>query len=204
MWTLNDNAKENNDFMAIFHLDALVIHKTHSHPGAAGLSQYLRSGVGSLRQYMERADPGREDLVEYGEAGLPSWAQHGTHFFAMANQFEARKDGVVARHYQFTLPRELSEEGRLALAQDMREVFFARYPHAYAIHNPQAKDRSGDQPHMHVLMSPRRDDGVERTPRSGLRGWVPMTGTRKTAGYLSIPSGRRNGPSRGCVMRPPS
>lgn len=156
--------------MALFHLDVMVIHKTHAHPGAGGLSQYLRTGVGDLRRYMERADPGREDLVAYGEAGLPSWAKHGTHFFAMANQYEARKDAAVARHIQITFPRELSEQGRLDLAQDLRDAFFASFPHVWAVHNPQAKDGSGEQPHLHVLLSPRRDDGIPRTPKHWFAG----------------------------------
>jgi MobA/MobL family len=156
--------------MAMFHVHAMVVHKTHTNPGAAGLSQYLKGGAGDLRRYMERADPGREDLVAYGEAGLPSWAHNGTHFFAMANQYEARKDAVIARHFQVTLPRELSEPARHALADDIRDAFFARYPHAWAMHNPPARDDSGEQPHLHVLMSPRRDDGVARTPKRWFAG----------------------------------
>src|SRR5262249_47588347 len=51
------------------------------------------------------------------------------------------------------------------LAGDIREVTVGRFVHVWAIHEPQARDGSGFQPHLHLLFSPRREDVArDRTP----------------------------------------
>ena len=171
--------------MAIFHVDASVITKGKSPGGAVGFASYLtgaeRGNATRMQQYLEREGHSREDLVASGAGALPAWARDGAHFFAMADRFE-RHGGVVARHYQITIPRELSPAGRRALAEDMRAAFFERYPHVWALHCPQARDGSGDQPHLHVMFSTRREDSPRhRTPkqwfaRAAEEGQDPLQG----------------------------
>jgi hypothetical protein len=82
----------------------------------------------------------------------------------MADRYE-RPGWIVARHLQVALPRELSPEGRLALAHDIGDVTVGRFPHTWAVHEPQARDDSGLQPHVPMLFSPRREDlELDRTP----------------------------------------
>ena len=151
--------------MALFHVDASVISKGKTPGGAVGFACYLTGDAERMQRYLEREGHGREDLVASGAGALPAWAKDGAHFFAMADRYE-RQGGVVARHYQITLPRELSAQGRLDLAADLRAAFFARYPHVFAVHCPQARDGSGDQPHLHVMFSTRREDVAStRTPK---------------------------------------
>jgi hypothetical protein len=51
------------------------------------------------------------------------------------------------------------------LARDLCEVTVGRFPHLAAIHEPQSRDGSGMQPHVHILFSPRREDvELDRTP----------------------------------------
>ena len=88
-----------------------------------------------LARYVHREGYSTADLVSKGHAMLPSWANDGAHFFAMADRYE-RKNATVARTYEIALPRELSPAGREALAADIRAAFFERYPSAWAIHNP--------------------------------------------------------------------
>ena len=61
-------------------------------------------------------------------------------------------------HLQVALPRELSPQGRQDLADDLRAMAVAQYPHVWAIHEPQARDGSGFQPHIHIQFSSRRED----------------------------------------------
>jgi hypothetical protein len=83
----------------------------------------------------------------------------------MADRYE-RTQGVIARTYEFALPRELSDQGRLALADDICATFFARYPHTWAVHCPEVRTtaqtagegRETQQPHLHVMFSTRRED----------------------------------------------
>ena len=159
--------------MTLFHIDASVISKGKSSGGAAGFARYLTGDAERMQQYLEREWHGRDDLVDSGAGGLPAWAKNGAHFFAMADRFE-RQGGVVARHYQVTLPRELSVQGRIDLAEDIRAVFFERYPHVWAIHNPQARDGSGEQPHLHVMFSTRREEVAWcQTPKQWFARAVP-------------------------------
>ena len=152
--------------MALYHVHLSYGGKGQQGGGARGFHQYLsRDGVGDgvqFHRYLEREDGhGKDDLVAQGHGHLPAWAQDSPEqFWATADRLE-RKNGPVFFHLQVTLPRELSPEARAELAQDIRETLVERYPHAWAIHEPMAKDGSGVQPHIHIQFSTRRED-VER------------------------------------------
>jgi MobA/MobL family len=168
--------------MAIFHVDASYIRKGTSKGGAKGFAGYLTGHATRLESYLKReGHGGREDLVAHGTGALPRWAKDGEQFFRLADRYE-RSGGVVARHYQVTIPRELSASARLELAEDIRRVFFERYPHVWAVHNPSARDGSGEQPHLHVMFSTRREDThSDRAPqhwfaRAANRGQDPLSG----------------------------
>jgi hypothetical protein len=97
----------------------------------------------------------------------------------------------VARTFEIALPRELSPEQRLDLAADLRAAFFDQYPHVWAVHNPIDPD-GGEHPHLHVMLSERRDDGLPRTPktyfaRTATRTQDPAThGVRKDRRFHGI------------------
>lgn len=105
------------------------------------------------------------DLTACGYERLPSWAHDGVHFFEVAERFE-RANANVARGFQISLPRELSPQSRLDLADDLRATFFSHYSHVWAVHTPQARD-GHEQPHLHVVLSERNGfDGHERGPQA--------------------------------------
>ena len=106
----------------------------------------------------------KDDLRGVGAAHLPLWAKDATHFFAMADRYERQK-GIVARTYEISLPRELTEEERAHLADDIRSTFWSRHPHSWAIHCPTAHD-GHEQPHLHVIVNERLIDGIERGPKA--------------------------------------
>jgi hypothetical protein len=99
----------------------------------------------------------------------------------MADTYE-RSGWVVARHLQIALPRELSPAARQELANDIHEVTVGRFTHVWAMHEPQARDGSGFQPHLHILFSPRREDvALDRTPaqwfaKAAAQGDDPLQG----------------------------
>src|SRR5712691_11444495 len=186
--------------MAFYHVHASYIKQGRAKGGAQGFARYLsREGRGEAsqaRRYIERdGKEGKDDLVASGSANLPRWATDGEHFFAMADTHE-RSGWVVARHLQVALPRELSPEARRELADDIREVTVGRFAHVWAIHEPQARDGSGFQPHIHLLFSPRREEmELDRTPaqwfakaaaqgEDPLRGGVRKDRTWDTKGML--------------------
>ena len=134
--------------MAIFHVSAAVISKGSSGGGAVGFARYLertdQAYATQHRRYLERdGHDGARDLVASGSAHLPGWAKDAEHFWMTADRYE-RKNGVIARTYEFALPRELSPEGRLELAHDIRATFFAQYPHTWAVHCPEVHTVQGE------------------------------------------------------------
>ena len=116
-----------------------------------------------------------------GQANLPRWAKDAAHFWEMADRYE-RTGWVVARTLEIALPRELSPDGRLALAHDICEVTVGQFVHSWAIHEPEARDQSGVQPHVHIMYSPRREEvELDRTPaqwfaKAAARGQDPLRG----------------------------
>ncbi len=169
--------------MALFHVEADVIGKGTARGGSQGFAAYIAredisaevtEDVGTEggntthhARYLVREGKAGDDLVATGSGGLPSWATDAAMFWQAADRYE-RKNATVARTYQVTLPRELSPEARLELAQDITETFFAQYPHTWAVHNPTGSDGQ-EQPHLHVVLSERRDDRIPRTPQAYFR-----------------------------------
>jgi hypothetical protein len=146
--------------MPSYHVHLSYGSKGRQGGGAPGFQRYLArlDLAEGFRRYLHReAGHGKDDLVAYGEANLPAWARDGAHFWTEAEQRERAK-GPVFWHLQIALPRELGPEERRELAEDLREVMVGRYPHVWAIHEPQAQDGSGFQPHIHIQFSSRRED----------------------------------------------
>jgi len=156
--------------MPTYHVHMSYIKQGSHAGGARGFAQYLRrdgrNEASQFRRYLEREHgQGKDDLVATGAANLPRWAQGSAARFWQAADAYERQGWVVARHLQIALPRELSPEGRLDLADDIREVTVGRFVHSWAIHEPPSRDGSGIQPHMHILFSPRREDSeLDRMP----------------------------------------
>src|SRR5712691_7526328 len=163
--------------MALFHVEADVIGKGTARGGSQGFAAYIAredisaevtEDVGTEggntthhARYLVREGKAGDDLVATGSGGLPSWATDAAMFWQAADRYEKREDATVARTYQVTLPRELSHEARMELAHDITETFFARFPHTWAVHCPTGADGQ-EQPHLHVVLSERRDDGIPR------------------------------------------
>jgi hypothetical protein len=182
--------------MALYHVHAAVISKGKSPGGSTGFAQYIAreqsDKATQYARYVHREGYSRDDLVAWGDSTLPAWARDGAHFFFMADRYEQQR-GVVARTYEIALPRELSQEARVALAADIRAVFFERYPMRWAMHNPIDQTKEGierEHPHMHVMIQERRTvDGIDRGPqqyfaRAARPGQDPAShGVRKEASW---------------------
>ncbi len=163
--------------MAVFHVKVASITKGQSDAGAAGMAQYLarenQNRSSQHAMYLARESyPAKDDLVLSRAINLPPWAESGAHFFAMAERYE-RKNGVVARTYEIMLPRELSRQGRIELAQDILDTFFRKHPYVMAIHCPRASD-GAEQPHVHAMVCERVNDDIPRSPQHFFRRAVPQ------------------------------
>ncbi len=112
------------------------------------------------------------------------------HFWQAADQFE-RANGSTYRELEIALPRELTAEQRLELVQDfVRQEAGERHAWSFAIHNPKASIDGGEQPHAHIMMSQRVNDGIERTPEQYFRRYnaryPERGGAKKDSGSLTL------------------
>jgi len=105
------------------------------------------------------------EVLEAREHGnMPSWAAHDPSRFWQAADAYERSNGTSYREFLILLPRELPPNDRRKLV----EVFVAlelgdTHAYQYAIHVPRASDGL-DNPHVHLMFSERRADGLARDP----------------------------------------
>lgn len=112
-------------------------------------------------RYIRRPD--REDLVYTQTRNLPAWANgQAQTFFRAAEQYEWA-NGNAYEEWKITLPQELSPRQNMALMRDLVSTIAGeRLPITYAFHCPQTMDSAQAQPHLHLLISGRQADGLER------------------------------------------
>jgi MobA/MobL family len=117
------------------------------------------------RQLRYVAREGREDLVYTRSRNLPGWAQGSPQtYFRAAEQYEWAR-GNAFEEWKITLPQELSPRQNMDLMRDLvTTIAGERLPITYAFHSPQTMDGTQAQPHLHLLISGRQEDGIMRTP----------------------------------------
>lgn len=142
-----------------------AIYHLHARNGSRAKDQSARAAAA----YIQRtAEYGRDqDELVYTESGyMPSWAEaEPTVYWAAADRHE-RANGRLFKGVEVALPLALPEEERRELA-----VGFAhhltdgeRLPYTLAIHAG-----AGSNPHAHLLISERGNDGLERSPEQWFR-----------------------------------
>lgn len=105
-----------------------------------------------------------EKLEAVVEGNLPAWARTGDFFFGQADKFE-REKGTAYRDIEFALPRELTSEQRLDLANDFRARLIGdRHAFVMGLHTPVSQFDGKEQPHAHLMWSERINDGIARDP----------------------------------------
>jgi MobA/MobL family len=126
-------------------------------------------------EYMARTSPDtahHADLVGQPLVGnMPAWAHGDAGLFFVTASNEERVNGQYAIALQIALPRELTHEQHLALAQDFVDAVMHDKPYLLVKHEPVHNGQA--QPHLHILMSPRRLDGIDRSAVEHFRRYNP-------------------------------
>jgi len=149
--------------MALYHFSAKVIQRSQGRSAVAAAA--YRAAEELHDKLLDRDhDYTAKQHVVHGEIMLPDgaperWLDRET----LWNEVEAaerRKDAVLARDIEISLPRELGQAEAVALVQDfVREQFVARGMVAdLNVHWTKARD-GGDQPHAHVMLTMRGVEG---------------------------------------------
>jgi hypothetical protein len=161
--------------------------------GKAGKAAAHAAYIAREAQYAHRLQNG--ERLEAKETGnLPAWAEAEPNRFWHAADTYERANGTTYREMEIALPRELTPAQRLALVRGfVLQELGTRHAYQWAIHNPKAAD-GHEQPHVHLMFSERRVDGIERDPPHYFRRHNPKApeqgGARKGygpygGGYLS-------------------
>ena len=138
--------------------------------------------------YIARVDKysEREDLVDSGVGNMPAWATEDSKtFWKMADKHE-RANGAVYREHEIALPGELSLEEQRELVLVLTKELAGQRPFQYAIHVPQSSIDGAANPHLHLMVSDRLPDGIERLPEKMFRRYnrahPHVGGCRKATG----------------------
>jgi len=149
--------------MALYHFSAKVIQRSQGRSAVAAAA--YRAAEELHDKLLDRDhDYTDKQHVVHREIMLPDvaparWTDRET----LWNEVEAaerRKDAVLARDIEISLPRELGQAEAVALVQDfVREQFVARGMVAdLNVHWTKARD-GGEQPHAHVMLTMRGVEG---------------------------------------------
>lgn len=131
--------------------------------GKAGKAGPHAAYIAREGQYANRLERGeRLEATEVGN--MPAWAEGQPQAFWQAADAFERSNGTTYREMEIALPREMDAAQRIELAKEwVRQEIGDNYPYQWAIHAPTAAD-GGEQPHLHLMFSERRMDGIERDP----------------------------------------
>ncbi|MEY2343272.1 MobA/MobL family protein [Acidithiobacillus sp. IBUN Pt1247-S3] len=185
--------------MAIYHLHVSSGSKS-SGKGAGGKARYLLREGPYAKEVRRIADGSavrevvtdkRAELVHAESGNMPSWAAADPARFWDASDAHERANGCIYREVEAALPEELSPEQQIALArafaQEVATVDGGVTPYTLAIHQQDAAHP--EHRHVHILLSDRIMDGVERDAETLFRQPnAKVPGARKTRERLPIPA----------------
>ena len=137
--------------MAIYHLSVKVGSKAKGQSAKAKLEYLAREG---------RYRKDKSELEHTQSANMPEWVETPKDYWDKADIYE-RVNGRLFCEIEFALPRELSEGQRKELVLEFAQELTAKenLPYTLAIHRGK-----GENPHAHLMISERKNDGVTRPP----------------------------------------
>ena len=97
---------------------------------------------------------------------MPTWAAKDAGNYWDAADLYERANGRLYISADFALPRDLSLKDQVALAHDFAQQLTTSesLPYTLAIHSGRDADGNEHNPHAHLMISERKNDGIERSP----------------------------------------
>jgi hypothetical protein len=141
--------------MAIYHLTAKTVSRGVNASAAARSDYIERSG---------RYASDHAELLHKGHGNMPAWASDAPRNYWEAADAHERANGRLFKQLEFALPKELSPGQQIALAasfcREMARTKDGPLPYSFAVH----KGHDKENPHCHLLISERVNDGLSRAP----------------------------------------
>ena len=145
--------------MAVYHLKVSVGSRAGGQSAVAKADYIEREG---------RYEKDREELEHKEHGNMPEWAEEDPRSYWEAADEHERANGSLFREIQFALPKELNEGQRRELASGFAAGLTERerLPYTLAIHRG---GPDGENPHAHLMISERANDGIERSREQWFR-----------------------------------
>ena len=143
---------------AIFHLNART--------GSRSKGQSARAAAAYIQREAEYSRDQADELVYAESAHMPSWADaEPTAYWDAADLYE-RANGRLFKRVEVALPVALTTDEQRELAVGFAHSLTddEQLPYTLAIHAGE-----GTNPHCHLLISERTNDGLERSPEQWFR-----------------------------------
>jgi hypothetical protein len=139
--------------MAIFHMNIKIGRRSSGQSAKAKADYILREG-----KYAKDRDGDRDKVLHSQSGNMPKFADDPQQYWEAADTYE-RANGRLFREIEFSLPVELTLNQQKELVRDFAEHVTSseKLPHTFAIH-----DGKGKNPHCHLIVSERKNDGIER------------------------------------------
>jgi len=124
---------------------------------AKGHLEYItRQGI-----YAKSGEKSHE-LKHYESGNLPKFTENNSLNFWQAVDKNERNNGTAYREMEIALPRELSREKQINLVREwVNQELGELHAYTWALHEANSAD-GGLNPHVHLMFSERRNDGIER------------------------------------------
>ena len=145
--------------MAVYHLKVSVGSRAGGQSAVAKEDYIEREG---------RYEKNREELEHKEHGNMPEWAEEDPRsYWEEADEYE-RANGSLFREITFALPKELNKGQRRELASGFAAGVTEgeRLPYTLAIHRG---GPDGENPHAHLMISERANDGIERSREQWFR-----------------------------------
>jgi Ti-type conjugative transfer relaxase TraA len=138
--------------MAIAHLHMRPLTRAKGNSADEYAEYLLRQG---------RHEAKADELVHTESGNMPTWAKENPRAYWQATDEYERANGCLCREIEFALPRELNRAQQIELASSFaKHLLDAKsLPWTIAFH-----DAGTGNPHVHLVVSERQNDGIERDP----------------------------------------
>lgn len=158
--------------MAIYHFQVSTA-KRSANSNSASRYHYIK------RDTLKYAKD-REEVLYATDGNIPAWAEGEPGTYWMAADAYERKNGRLFKQIEAALPKELSGEEQIRLTLELCDIVTKTkdgpLPYSVAIH----KGHGRGNPHFHLIVSERVNDGIERSPEA----WFSRAGKRKPGGGI--------------------
>ena len=139
--------------------------------GSRGRGSCARAAHAYITRSEEYDDPDRDEAVYTESDHMPSWAEDDARVYWDSADLYERANGRLYISADFALPLDLDADDQTALASAFAHELTdeEHLPYTLAIHSGRDANGNEHNPHAHLMISERQNDGIERDPSEWFR-----------------------------------